>query len=596
MRTAETVLGVIQERGKQGKPLEDIYRQLFNPTLYLRAYAQLYANDGAMTPGTTKETVDGMSLEKIKAIISALREERYRWTPVKRVYIPKANGKRRPLGLPTWSDKLLQEVMRQILEAYYEPQFSSTSHGFRPKRGCHTALRAVGITSKGTRWFIEGDISQCFDKLDHQVMLAILGEKLHDNRFLRLIENMLKAGYLEDWHWNATYSGTPQGGVISPILSNIYLDKLDKYVETMLIPEYTRGSKRRENPAYKKLADRRRCVRRAGLADSITEMTKQLRSMPSQDPHDPDYRRLRYTRYADDFLLTFIGTKAEAEMIKQRLTEFLRDSLKLELSQAKTLITHANTEAARFLGYELTVRYPNDQIDSRGSRNLNAAIALRLPLEVIDRKKRLYERAGKPIHRPELLLNSDFAIVNQYQAEYRGLVQYYLLAQNVAWLDRLHWTMERSLLMTLANKHKSTVMAMARKHRATTDTPQGTRKCLQVVIERGDDKRPLVAQFGGIPLRRTKLATLEDRHYKAPNNQRSELVSRLLAKRCELCGSTEDCEVHHIRKLADLKVRGRAERPQWVQRMAALRRKTLVVCEKCHEAIHAGRPTGTHLA
>jgi retron-type reverse transcriptase len=163
MRNAETVLAVIRERGRQGLPLEDLYRQLFNPQLYLHAYGRIYKNDGAMTCGATQETVDGMSLTKIDRIIADLRQERYRWTPARRVYIPKSNGKQRPLGLPSWSDKLLQEVIRSLLDAYYEPQFSDSSHGFRPQRGCHTALNAIKYHWEGTKWFIEGDISQCFD-------------------------------------------------------------------------------------------------------------------------------------------------------------------------------------------------------------------------------------------------------------------------------------------------------------------------------------------------------------------------------------------------------------------------------------------------
>src|SRR5271170_4140392 len=230
MRNAETVLGVLRERGKRRWPLERIYRLLYNPELYLLAYGRIYSNKGAMTPGVTGETADGMSMEKIERIIDALRYERYRFSPVRRVYIPKKNGKLRPLGMPTWSDKLLGEVIRLLLEAYYEPQFSDYSHGFRPGRGCHTALRDVAETWTGTTWFIEGDISQCFDRLDSRVMLETLGEKIHDNRLLRLIGQMLAAGYLEDWVWKVTPSGAPQGGVLSPCLSNIYLDRLDGFV------------------------------------------------------------------------------------------------------------------------------------------------------------------------------------------------------------------------------------------------------------------------------------------------------------------------------------------------------------------------------
>jgi group II intron reverse transcriptase/maturase len=274
-----------------------------------------------------------MSLGKIERIIDALRHERYRWSPARRVYIPKRGGgtKMRPLGLPPWSDKLVGEVVRLLLEAYYEPTFSDSSHGFRPRRGCHTALSDVVNTWKGTVWFIEGDIAQCFDRLDHSVMLGILGEKIHDNRFLRLMQNMLEAGYMEDWVWNATLSGSPQGGVVSPILSNIYLHKLDEFVETVLTKEYTRGRVKAPNPAYQRTQGALRRARVRGDRETAHELRKQLREMPSGDPRDPGYRRLKYVRYADDTLLGFVGPKAEAEEIKERLADFLQTTLKLEL-------------------------------------------------------------------------------------------------------------------------------------------------------------------------------------------------------------------------------------------------------------------------
>lgn len=255
MQSAETVLSVIRERGRRGLPLERLYRQLFNRELFLVAYGRIYSNDGAMTPGVTGETVDGMSLAKIDAIIRALRSESYRWKPARRVYIEKkGTTKKRPLGMPTWSDKIVAEVVRLILEAYYDVRFSDRSHGFRPGRGCHTALDEVAHTWTGTHWFVEGDIADCFGSLDHQVMVAILTEKIHDGRFLELIERMLKAGYLEDWRWNATLSGAPQGGIASPILSNIYLDRLDQFVEQQLIPEYTRGELRSAHSRLCKVA------------------------------------------------------------------------------------------------------------------------------------------------------------------------------------------------------------------------------------------------------------------------------------------------------------------------------------------------------
>src|SRR6187200_423294 len=374
---------------------------MFNRDLYLLAYGRIYANQGAMTPGTSAETADGMSEDKIDQIIEAMRHERYRFNPVRRTYIPKKNGKMRPLGLPSWSDKLVGEVVRLLLEAYYEPQFSDRSHGFRPGRGCHTALREVQDTWTGTTWFIEGDISDCFGSLNHEIMVRILSEKIHDNRFLRLIRNMLKAGYLEDWRYHQTLSGCPQGGVVSPVLSNIYLHKLDEYVETVLIPQYTRGTVRKRNPEYSRVKNRLAYARKRGYRAKARELRQQLRRLPVGNPHDPDYRRLRYSRYADDQLLGFIGPKAEAEAIKNQLARFLRDELALELNADKTLITHARTRAARYLGYEIIAQHGDSKITA-GQRSVNGKIALRVPLDVIKAKCAPYRRRGKPWHRPVL--------------------------------------------------------------------------------------------------------------------------------------------------------------------------------------------------
>ena len=588
MQNAGTVLDVLRERGRRGLPLDELYRQLFNPQLYLLAYGRIYSNKGAMTPGATGETADGMSLGKIGRIIDALRHERYRWSPAKRICIPKKNGKQRPLGLPPWSDKLVGEVVRLLLEAYYEPSFSGRSHGFRPGRGCHTALREVASTWTGTTWFIEGDVADCFGSLDHQIMLSTLSEKIHDNRFLRLMRNMLKAGYLEDWVWNATLSGVPQGGVVSPVMSNIYLHRLDEFVETVLIPEYTRGRIRKQDTGYARVRAARDRAHKRGDHASARELRKQLRGMPSGDPRDPGFRRLHYARYADDTLLGFTGPRAEAEEIKQRLAAFLHDELKLELSQDKTLITHARTQAAKFLGYEITVLH-NDRKVTAGRRTVNGTISLRVPASVIKAKQAPYLSRGKPERRSQLVNEDDHTIVSTYGAEWRGIVQYYLLAGNVHRLYRLHWVMETSLLKTLANKHRSSVSKMARTFKAAAGTPYGPRKCLEARVER-NGRKPLVARFGGIPLRRQKDAVISDRVLVPGVIRHKELVTRLLADRCELCKDTDGISVHHVRRLADLHRPGRPQ-PGWAQQMARRRRKTLVVCRSCHDAIHAGQPT-----
>ena len=581
MQDAETVLNVIRKRGERGLPLENIYRLLYNRNLYLRAYGRLYSNQGAMTKGTTAETVDGMSLAKIDRIIDELRYERFRWTPVRRVNLPKPNGGTRPLGIPTWTDKLLQEVIRMILEAYYEPQFSDRSHGFRPDRGCHTALSEVVYNWTVTRWFVEGDIKGCFDNIDHEVMLSVLGEKLHDNRFLRLLKYLLKAGYMEDWKYGRTLSGTPQGGVVSPILANIYLDRLDKYVETVLIPAHTRGIARRRNPAYTRLKNQAAYHRNKGHH----QLAKQL---PSVDAFDPEYRRLRYVRYADDFVLGFIGSKAEAGQIKESLETFLRDTLKLELSKEKTLITHATSQAAKFLGYELTSQQANDKLDRNGRRKVNGIIGLRVPVKVIEQHCQAYMVNGTPVHRNGFINDDDYTIVSRYQAEFRGVVQYYLLALNVSHFGKLQWVMQQSLAKTLAAKHKTPRRKLIRRYQSTVKTEHGERACLQVVVKRGEAKRPLVARFGGIPLKRNRQAVLVDQQPTQNRTERNELIQRLLADTCEMCGSMEDIEVHHVRALRDLNGNGRGEKPKWVQVMAARRRKTLVVCRPCHLAAHEG--------
>ena len=537
MRNAETWLSIIHDRGQRGLPVERLYRLLYQTEFYLHAYGKIYRNQGATTPGVTAETVDAMSLKKIADIIDALRLERYRWSPSRRTYIPKKDGKKRPLGMPTWQDKLLQEVLRMLLEAYYEPRFSDCSHGFRPGRGCHTALRQVARRWTGTTWFIEGDIRGCFDSLDHPVLMSILRDKLHDGRLLRLIENLLKAGYMEDWTYHRTQSGSPQGGIISPILSNIYLDRLDQFVEQTLVPEYTRGAERRKYQPYHRMYHRARYLSRVGREKEAKELRKQYLQLPTLDPQDSEYRRLKYVRYADDFLLGFCGPKREAEDIKERLRDFLREDLKLELSEKKTLVTHARSEKARFLGYDICV-IQDDRKRTNGRRSVNGVVSLRVPREVIQAKCHRYVKGGGPHHRPELLSYSVFDIVANYQSVYRGVVNYYRMAHNLRDFTRLGWVMHRSLVKTLAAKGRTSIRTIRKRYAKTFETDQGPRKGLEVRIER-EGRDPLIARWGGISLAWSLDATLIDWQPPVMINM-TELVQRLLADACELCGSSDN--------------------------------------------------------
>lgn len=594
------VLEIASRWGEKQQPLKRVYRKLCDMELFLAAYGKLYANRGAMTAGVDPEDiVDGMSLMRIASTIKQLATGRYRWKPVRREYIAKKHGGQRPLGIPGWRDKLVQEVVRQVLEAYYEPRFSPHSHGFRPGRGCHTALCEIHDSWKGVKWFIEGDIEGCYDHIDHTVLLEILGRDMPDTRFLNLIRDMLKAGYMEDWQQRRTYSGVPQGGVVSPVLSNIVLNELDQFVATELIPKYTRGKRRKRNPAYVSIRDQRARAKAAGDRDKYVELTKQLRQTPSVVIDDSDYRRLYYCRYADDFILGFAGPEAEAVEIKEAVKDFLH-GIKLTLSDKKTLITHAATQSARFLGYELTARKSNtkltaDRKTGRKKRSTNSTIQLHVPRTVAKEWENRYKHNGKPVHRLELEQSSDYEIVMAYNVEFQGLVNYYVLAADVAKrLYPVRYAYMQSLVKTLAHKHRQPATQVYRRCKAKFETGMTG---LEVVVPREAPKKPLKARFGASPIRRNLTVTIRDA-IPTTNFSRNELIRRLLADVCELCGSTTDIEVHHVRKLADIqrKYRGKQEPPQWATRMMARHRKTLVVCRECHHRITYGSYDGRRLA
>ena len=433
-------------------------------------------------------------------------------------------------------------------------------------------------------WFVEGDIRDCFGQIDHEILLKILAEKICDNRFLRLIRNMLRAGYLEDWVYHETLSGTPQGGIVSPLLSNIYLHKLDEYAERSLIPQYTRGGRRKASPEYRRTAARRRAFLKEGDRASARKLGKKMRVLPSGDPMDPGYRRLFYIRYADDHLLGFIGPKAEAEEIKASLAAFLRETLALEMNADKTLITHATTSAARFLGYEISVLRSSTKI-TNGRRSVNGRIALRVPRDVITAKCARYRRRGKPWHRSALQNLPDYDIVATYGAEYRGIVGYYLLAQDVWRLNRLRWNAETSMLKTLGAKHKSSVTKMAARFKAKTITDDGPRTCFEA-RRRREGRPDLIARFGGIPLKHDRYAVIRDPVPVPVATPRRELIHRLRRRRCELCEQGTTVAVHHVPDLASLGKPGPGQ-PAWAALMTRMRRKTLIVCARCHGHIHA---------
>ncbi|MDY0095155.1 MAG: reverse transcriptase/maturase family protein [Candidatus Vecturithrix sp.] len=588
---AQKYLEIVRKRGERKAELKHVYENIRRrKELFLIAYQHLYANKGVLTPGIHPEdTIDGMSLKRIDAIVGKLKNKTYTWTPVRRTYIEKNNSKNlRPLGIPGWTDKLLEEVIRMVLEAYFEPQFRQSSHGFRPQRGCHTALKEISVIGKGSGWFIEGDIKGCFDNISHTLIIHILKRTIKDKDFLQLIWGMLKAGYWENWRYYATYSGTPQGGVVSPLLANIVLNELDCYIEDIVIPKYTQGKKRRLHREYNRLRRQAKREREKGNWDTANDLRRQYTKMPSVDSKDPNYRRLWYVRYADDFILGYAGTKEEAESIKDEIREFLQNALLLEMSEEKTLITNAFTGKARFLNYEMNRSRAHNRIKTVGNhrrRTANAILWFSIPHDVVRRWKAKVTKGNKVIHRKNLMEVSDYDIITTYEVELQGLINYYAIAHNHR---------QESLLKTLAAKHQVSKPAAERKYRRFVTIDR--RRIVGIEIER-EHKKPLVATFGKKPLKRECNVKIQDTIQTIHIN-RNELITRLLTDVCELCGSTENVEGHHIRKLSDLKKQytGKSDIPKWVQKMIAIRRKTLFVCHRCHRKIHNGLYDGAKLA
>ena len=600
MRSPERVLNSLNEHSKDSSyKFERLYRLLFNEELFYVAYQKIASNGGSTTKGSDGRSIDGMSLARIETLIASLKDESYQPHPSRRVHIPKKNGKTRPLGIPAFEDKLVQEVVRMILEAIYEGHFETTSHGFRPKRSCHTALLHIQKTFNGAKWFIEGDIKGFFDNIDHDVLVGILRERISDDRFIRLIRKFLKAGYVEDWTFHNTYSGTPQGGIVSPILANIYLDKLDKYVKEY-IQHFDKGTKRRPGKESNNLAnERKRTVRKlkkvkdgtekAALVARLKAIEQERGAFPNGDEMDESYRRLKYIRYADDFILGVIGSKEEAQRIKEDIKSFLSASLALELSEEKTLITHTG-KSAKFLGYEITVTRDNHQRrDVRGCLRRTYGKRVRLNVSMATLRDKLLEygameiklRNGKEVWKPKcrsgLIFNDDLEILDRYNRETVGFCNYYLIANNCVVLHNFRYIMEYSMYKTFAGKYRSTVRKINKKYRYN--------KLFTVKYEQKGAIKSRTFYKTSFKRRTTAFnGSCDIEPYSIADVSRTNLTDRLKAEKCELCGATGKLIMHHVRNLKDLK-----GKESWERLMSARKRKTIALCPSCHRLRHLGK-------
>lgn len=582
---------------------ERLYRNLYNPEFYWLAYQRIYAAPGNMTPGSDHKTIDGMGEKRIQRIIERLKDHSYQPNPARRSYIEKKNStKKRPLGIPSSEDKLVQEVVRMLLESIYEPTFSPKSHGFRPDHSCHTALAQIQSTFTGINWFVEGDIKACFDSFDHHVLIGILRRRIADEQFIELMWKLLRAGYMEQWTYHHTYSGTPQGSGVSPILANIYLHELDSHME-MYAQRFNVGKPyRRINPKYH--LDRQRLARLRkkhkphwGTLDKqekrdVLQQCKEFRNrfmrVPHYMPASENYKRLTYCRYADDFIIGVIGSNEDAQAIKADIKTFLAKELQLELSDEKTKITHAS-ELARFLSYDITRNYEGIRKrckDGDIMRVCTANIKLLVPHEkwasklmALDAMRITTDTHNKekwvPIHRGDLNNLEDVRIISKYNAEIRGLYNYYALAHNASVISKFAYIMEYSMYKTFARKYRiSMKQAIAKfsvdgKFRVPYGTKSGTRHCY--FYDGGFKRKKQPVQNVGDTLP-------QFREYDAPNT----LAGRLRTGECELCGAkTKEMVMHHVRKMADL-----TGSSDWETLMRKKRRKTLAVCPQCHDRIH----------
>lgn len=603
MRNPEKVLNSLINHSKdKNYKFERLYRILYNKDMYLLAYKNIYAHEGNMTKGTDGETIDGMSLKRIDDLIAKMRDESYQPKPSRRTYITKKDGKRkRPLGIPAFIDKLVQEVIRMILEAIYEGSFENCSHGFRHDRSCHTALDQIQTRFTGAKWFIEGDIKGFFDNIHHDILIDILKERISDDRFIRLIRKFLKAGYIEDWVYHKTYSGTPQGGIISPILANIYLDKLDKYMQEY-IQKFNKGKDRKRNPEYRKLETKRRnLVEKLKKAKSkadkdiilaeIRQVEMERRDVPYSLPMDESYKRMQYVRYADDFLIGVIGSKKDCEMTKKDIAEFLSAKLGLELSQEKTLITHGQKKA-HFLGYSIYVRksnLPKKDKQGRMVRNYGGRIVLEVESSTI-RDKLLSLKAmeityvdGKEIWKAKARYSmkdsDDLEILRTYNSEIRGFYNYYSIANNSSIINSFKYIMEYSMYKTYATKYRTTKHNMIEKYRINKDFG------VKYKTKDGKEKICLFYNEGFKRKDINRNADVDNVTDKRFYLGRTSLIQRLEAGRCELCGAENvPIEIHHVRKLKDLN-----GKKFWEKFMIARKRKTLALCHKCHVDLHNGK-------
>lgn len=555
---------------------------LGNKTFLIACYEDIKSNPGANTPGLANETMDRIDLKWFEATAEKVRCGAYNFTPARRILIPKpGKSTKRPLGIANPREKIVQKAIQVVLEIIYEPEFLDVSHGFRPKRGCHTAL--YELYRKGTHyaWAIEGDIEKCFDTIKHDVLVKLIARRIRDDKTLTLIRKTLKAGYVDPETKMVTKPslGTPQGSVISPLYSNIVLHQMDRYL-TKLAQLYHKGNVRRINPVWRSV-NRRTSLRKV-------EKRTLYQALPSRDPLDPNYRRMMYVRYADDFVILVSGPRTECESTKSRLTAFMHSRLGLKVSPEKTRIT-STAKGFHFLGADIrrvrnyskiskTMRFRGGSV---GKKRVNQRLRVLAPIGqlMLKLKTHGFAKANQenvvPTGKNSLSTMDHADILAFYNQKIRGLLNYYSFAGNRSQLNRVVYVLKMSCALTLARKYKlKTARGVFKKFGPKLTDPKSRKNIFELESYRAKH----LYNKGEV----ARVDTVLKRSWW------NKLTQFSFDQKCAVCG-VSPVEMHHLRRITTLKKRIRKGKTNYDQFAGAFKRKQIPLCKKHHAELHLGK-------
>ncbi len=581
---------------------KELFRILHKDDIWLSAYEKVRSSSGSMTPGVNSDTAESFNIKKLKNIKDLVITEKYTPLPVKQIYIPKPNGKKRPLGLPTFSDKIVQECVRLILDAIYEPTFYENSFGFRTNRGPHNALKYIEENFRWCSYVIEGDIKEAYPSISHEKLISILKEKISDERFINLIRKFLKAGILQDRNIQYSHFGTPQGSVVSPLLANIYFDKLDKEViklsKQIFVPKVNKRNTIHKNLSYKisrkfselhDIQDKKSILYKDTLKE-IKDLKQHQRSIPSLVKQGVE---IKYVRFADDWVIGINGPFRLTTKILTYIQKYLKEELALTLSPEKTKITCLHRGTFSFLGYDIFIPRNRPITKVKGIiRRGNSLLRLEPSIDKIQKSLKnsgfitTLGKGYRPTSKKSITTLEDHVIVSYFRSVWLGLYNYYSGSTNRTLLLYIQFLLIRSCAMTLGHKHRKSSKYMFDKYGKNLNFNISEKKTLDTKLL-GSVSFPIL-NIGKLSTRKWNI----NENFKDPFSQKINKISRSnLLKNCLLCKSKIDIEMHHVKHI---RKRGK-KYIGFHEQMSLINRKQIPVCRECHNMIHTGQYDGISL-